>query len=75
MAEITKKNLVLTFGSSDGKEVKLTITKPKEGLTGSEINTAMTDIIAANALGEDDLVSKKVDAKYVVQQTEAITLA
>ena len=75
MAEITKRNLVLTFATSAGKEVKLTLTKPKEGLTGSEINTAMTEIIAANALGEDGLVSKKVDAKYVVQQTEAITLA
>ena len=30
--------------------------------------------MAANALGEDGLVSKKVDAKYIVQQTEAITL-
>ncbi len=75
MAEITKKNLVLTFGTSAGKEVKLTIAKPKEGLTSGEISAAMTDIIAANALGEDGLVTTKVEAKYVVQQTEAITLA
>ena len=52
----------------------LTITKPKEGLTSDEISSAMTDIIAANALGEDSLVATKVSAKYVVQQTEAITL-
>ncbi|WP_410495494.1 DUF2922 domain-containing protein [Cellulosilyticum sp. ST5] len=53
----------------------LTITKPKEGLTSDEISSAMTDIIAANALGEDSLVATKVSTKYVVQQTEAITLA
>ena len=75
MAEITKKNLVLTFGTSAGKEVKLTIAKPKAGLTSDEISSAMTDIIAANALGEDSLVATKVSAKYVVQQTEAIALA
>lgn len=75
MAEITRKNLVLTFGTSAGKSVKLTITKPREGLTGEEISTAMTDIIAANALGEDGLVATKVEAKYVVQQTEAVSLA
>ena len=75
MAEITKKNLVLTFGTGAGKEVKITIAKPKEGLASGEISSAMTDIIAANALGEDSLVTTKVSAKYVVQQTEAITLA
>ena len=75
MAEITKKNLVLTFKTGAGKEVKLTLTKPKESLAGSEINTAMTDIIEANALGEDGVVATKVSANYVVQQTEAITLA
>ena len=75
MAEITKKSLVLTFGTGAGKEVKLTIAKPKTDLTSDEISVAMTDIIAANALGEDGLVATKVSAKYVVQQTEAITLA
>ncbi|WP_410497318.1 hypothetical protein QTL86_16755 [Cellulosilyticum sp. ST5] len=39
------------------------------------MNTAMTEIIAANALGEEGLVTKKVDAKYIVQQTEAIALS
>ena len=53
----------------------LTITKPKEGLASDEISSAMTDIIAANALGEDSLVATKVSAKHVVQQTEAITHA
>ena len=55
--------------------MKITIAKPKEGLASGEISSAMTDIIAANALGEDSLVATMVGAKYVVQQTEAITLA
>ena len=39
MAEVTKRTLVLTFGTPAGSEVKLTINKPKEGLTGKNVST------------------------------------
>lgn len=74
MAEITKRNLVLTFGTKDGKELNLTITKPREDLADGEISAAMTEIIAANALGGDSLVTTKVEANYVIQQKEAVSL-
>lgn len=74
MAEVTKKNLVLTFGTSIGGEVKLTINAPSDDLTSEEISAAMDAIIAAKALGEEVLVSTKTEAKYVIQQVEAIEL-
>lgn len=74
MAEITKRNLVLTFGTKDGKELNLTITKPREDLADGEISAAMTEIIAANTLGADSLVTTKVEANYVIQQKEAVSL-
>ena len=74
MAEIKKKNLVLTFGTGAGGEVKLTINAPSEDLTSETISAAMDAIIASKALGEEQLVSVKTEAKYVIQQVEAINL-
>lgn len=74
MAEITKKNLVLTFSTPSGAEEKLTINSPKENLTSRQINTAMDAIIQSKALGEAGLISSKAEAKYVIQQVEAIEI-
>lgn len=74
MAEVTKRTLIMAFGTPAGGEVKLTINKPKDGLTGSQISAAMDQIIASNALGEAQLVSTKNDAKFVIQETESIEL-
>lgn len=74
MAEVTKKNLVLVFGTGAGGEVKLTINTPSADLTSEEISAAMDAIIASKALGEEQLVSTKNEAKYIIQQVEAITL-
>ena len=74
MAEITKRNLVLTFSTATGKAVALTINSPNEALTDAEISQAMDAIIATNAFGEEELVNDKEEAKYVIQQVEAITL-
>ena len=74
MAEITKKSLVLTFGTVGSKEVTLTITKPSDTLTGVNIASAMDQIIAANAYGDGDVVNQKLAAKYVTQQVDAIAL-
>lgn len=74
MAEITKKSLVLTFGTAGSKEVSLTISKPVSGLTGSEVTAVMDRVIAANAYGDGDIVNQKLGAKYVTQQVDEIVL-
>lgn len=73
--EITKKTLVLGFTNALGKNVNLTINDPAEGLDGTTVATAMDEIIASNALGTDSIVSGKVEAKYVIQQVDALELA
>ena len=75
MAEITRRALVLTFGTEGSKEVSITIAKPAEDLTATNITSAMDRVIAAKAYGDGDIVNQKLGAKYVVQQVEKITLA
>lgn len=74
MAEITKKNLVLVFATASGANVKLTINTPSNDLTSESVSAAMDAIIASNAFGETQVVTKKEEAKYIIQETEAITL-
>jgi len=74
MAEITRKSLVLTFGTAGSKEVSLTITKPDDSLSAANIASAMDQIVATNAYGDGDIVKQKLAAKYVIQQVDTITL-
>lgn len=74
MAEIKKRNLVLTFSNLAGGEEKITINSPKENLTSEAIATAMEAIIDAKAIGKDQLVTNKVKAEYVIQQVEAVEI-
>ena len=74
MAEITKKSLVLTFGTVGSKEVNLTIASPSETLEAGQIASAMNSIVATGAYGDGDSVDKKLAAKYVMQQVEAVEL-
>ncbi len=74
MAEIKKKNLVLSFNTISGATVKMTINTPSESLTAEEISKAMDEIIAAEAFGEEQVAHTKEEAKYVIQEEEAITL-
>ena len=73
-AEVKKRNLVLEFGTTSGKAITLTINTPAEGLEGAQIKAAMDKIIAAKALGEEELATTVETAKYVVQQVEDISL-
>lgn len=75
MPEITKRNLVLTFETKEGKEIKLTLVKPREGMTGEEIGAAMDAIVTAGVLGENGIVATKTKAAYVVEETQVIELA
>lgn len=74
MAEITKKNLVLTFATASGATLKLTVNTPNETLTSQNISDAMDAIIASNAFGEEQLAATKEEAKYVIQEVEAVEL-
>lgn len=74
MAEITNKVLQLEFSTSAGKSLKLTINKPAPDLTGEVVSGVMDEILATNALGDGDLVAKKVGAKYIVQEETALTI-
>ena len=75
MAEITKKVLQLGFRTVSGASVKLTINKPNEDLEAADISSAMNAIIASQALGEEQVVESKEEAKYIIQEEEAITLS
>ena len=74
MAEVTKKNLVLGFSTAAGKEVKLTIKEPADGLEAAKITAVMDEIITVGALGGSDKVTAKENAKYVIQEVEEIAL-
>lgn len=74
MAEVTKRTLILTFTTPAGSEIKLTINKPKEGLTNKDVSSAMDAIINAKALGQAQVVSSKAEAKFVIQETESLNI-
>lgn len=72
--EITKRNLVLTFGTPIQTEVNVVVKNPNTTLTPTQIKTAMDAIIASNAIGEASVVDSIVEAKYVIQQEDMVTL-
>lgn len=74
MATVTKKTLVLGFTTSGGESLKLTINAPKEDMEGAEISAAMDQIIASNALGEEETARNKATAKYVIQEVDEVIL-
>lgn len=69
-----KKILNLTFKNGAGKNVKITINKPKTDLASATVSEIMQNIIDSNALSEGAALQTKVSAEYVVQTTEAFTL-
>lgn len=73
--EITKKNLVLTFGTTGKTQEAITVTNPKITLEGSQIKTAMDKMLASGAIGEQMPASSIVGAKYIIQQVDEVELA
>ncbi|MEG0086688.1 MAG: DUF2922 family protein [Niameybacter sp.] len=67
-----KRSLVLTFGTAAKSEENITITNPKEVLSGVAIKKAMTDALATNAIGEVVQADKIIEAKFVIQQVAAV---
>lgn len=75
MAQVTRRNLVLTFTNTVGKEVNLTVNEPAEDMEGEALSSIMDEIIASAAFGAQSLVANKKEAKYVVQEEEELVLA
>ncbi|MDB8793034.1 DUF2922 domain-containing protein [Romboutsia sp. 1001216sp1] len=63
--EITKK-LLMSFMTTSGKKVSISVDDPRENLTESEIKTAMTTILSKNIFkpGGENFASL-VEAKVV----------
>lgn len=72
--EITKRSLVLVFGTPAGKEETITITNPGESLEGAQIKAVMDTVLATGAVGEKSAVDSIVGAKYVIQQVDEVDL-
>lgn len=70
-----KKSLVLIFETAAGKNLEITISKPKEGLDALDIKDAMDAIVETGAFGSTDPASKVVGAQYEFKQIEKVTLA
>ena len=69
------KRLIMTFKTTDDKNVSLSVDNPREDITEAEIKAAMDLVIAKNifAPGGADIVST-VEAKVVVTDTTAYDL-
>lgn len=72
--EVTRRNLVLTFGTPAKTEENITITNPAELLTSTKIKAAMNKALASGAIGENVQANSIVGAKYVIQQVAPIDL-
>ncbi|WP_092923901.1 DUF2922 domain-containing protein [Romboutsia hominis] len=65
-----KKKLVMTFKTSNGKNISLSVDDPRENLTESEIKSAMTLVLSKGVFivnGEE--LAALVDAKVVQTDT------
>lgn len=65
-----KKKLLMSFKTTSGKKVSLSVDEPKADLTEEEIETAMSMIVSKNVFkpGGENLVSL-VEAKIVETET------
>lgn len=70
--EITKRNLVLAFGTPAGKEETITIKTPNETLEGPQIKAAMDKALATGAIGEKVQADSVAWAKYIIQQEDEV---
>ena len=65
--EVTKRNLVLTFGTPVKTQETITITNPSELLTAGDIKQAMTVALNSGVIGENVQANSIAGAKYVIQ--------
>ena len=69
------KRLVMTFKTTDDKNVSLSVDNPREDITESEIKDAMDLVVSKNIFAPNgaDIVSA-VEAKVVITDTTAYDL-
>ena len=69
------KRLVMTFKTTDDKNVSLSVDNPREDITESEIKDAMDLVVSKNIFAPNgaDIVSA-VEAKVVVTDTTSYDL-
>lgn len=72
--EVTKRSLVLTFGTPVKTVESITIANPANLLEPSEVKLAMERALASGAIGEVVQASSIDGAKYVIQQVDEINL-
>jgi hypothetical protein len=72
----TNQVLEMIFMANDGNKVTVSVPFPKAGLTGAEVNTAMTEIIGADIFSDNhgSFVDKS-GARTITKTTEEIALA
>lgn len=69
---ITKRSLVLTFGTPIKTDLTITVASPNAALEGTDIKRSMDSILASNALGEVAVADSIMGAKYVIQQVDEV---
>ncbi|MEG0086408.1 MAG: DUF2922 family protein [Niameybacter sp.] len=72
MAVVTKRSLVLDFETPSKAKETITVSNPKEVLSGVKIKEAMTAALASGAIGEIVQATKIGGAKFVVQQVDEV---
>lgn len=73
---VDKKILILTFVTSKGNDVKVTINCPTQNLAPQTISTIMDTIVGYGAFSshDDTVITKKKNAMYVQTENRAIEL-
>ncbi|MDW0109484.1 DUF2922 domain-containing protein [Sporosarcina aquimarina] len=65
--------LQLVFTKSDGKDFVLTVDEPRPGLTPTEVETAMEQIIAANVFKKDgDILTAVKSARLIDRSVDEL---
>ncbi|MCR5175636.1 MAG: DUF2922 domain-containing protein [Anaerovibrio sp.] len=60
-----KATLVMSFRMSNGKNTTVSITSPKDGLTGAEVNEVAAEMVAKDALIVNENHLEALDKAYI----------
>jgi hypothetical protein len=63
------KTLQLSFLTAEGKQTSLTVDEPKDGLTPSEVETAMQQIISSGVFEVDGSPLQSVKGARIIERT------
>lgn len=68
------KTLNLVFGTAGGKQLHLTLAKPKDGLSDETVKSAMQAMIDSKALGAADgsMITAAIGAQYIERTVSKI---